>query len=247
LTALERTRSTAVHEAPSRRGILRHGASRTARAACPRPPGGGHLSPSSVEGHLCRAAAPVSILGPIGTHEKKPDGSAGGWKCSAAICTKSSTPPMPAIATGGAPPPQLWTTRGFSAGGPVPVESSGTVVDAVRAERVLRVLGVLRAARPTAPSRRRISAGSTPTTARSSTPGPGAAASVLMATCGEGTRTAVRRCVQAHLQTPTGRRSHTRARRGIARAASAQFFQLIERRQRVRDRAVERVRAEIAA
>jgi hypothetical protein len=61
--------------------------------------------------------------------------------------------------------------RGFSAGGPVPVESSGTFVDAVRAERVLRVLGVLRAARPTAPSRRRKSAGSTPTTARRTTPG----------------------------------------------------------------------------
>jgi hypothetical protein len=49
------------------------------------------------------------------------------------------------------------------------------------------------------------------------------------------------------LRTPTGRRSHAGARPGIARGAGAQIFQLIERRQRGGDCAVERVKAEIPA
>ena len=74
---------------------------------------------------------------------------------------------------------------------------------------------------------------------------------MLTATCGEGTRTAVRRCVRADAGALTDtngqarqRRSHAGARRGIARAAGAQETQLLELRKRGRDRAVQRVRGE---
>jgi hypothetical protein len=79
----------------------------------------------------------------------------------------------------------------------------------------------------------------------------GAATNVLAATCGEGTRTAVRRCVQAHAAVLTDTnghaRSHAGARRGNVRAAGAQETQLTERRQRGGDRAVQRVRVESPA
>ena len=82
-------------------------------------------------------------------------------------------------------------------------------------------------------------------------PLPGAAAGVLTATCGEGTRTSVRRCVRAHAgaltDTSASERSHAGARHGVARAAGAQSSKLLELRQRVRDRAVERVRGKIPA
>jgi hypothetical protein len=49
---------------------------------------------------------------------------------------------------------------------------------------------------------------------------------------------------QGCLRTPTGRRLHARARRGIARTAGAQISQQLERRQRGGDRAVQRVQLE---
>jgi hypothetical protein len=102
LSALERTRSTAVQKAPSHRAFYVPRPCCLSEALRRRPP-----EPHFCRREPCRAAVPVGIHGPIGTHERKPDRSAGGWKCSASGCTKSSTPPMPAIATGGAPPPQL--------------------------------------------------------------------------------------------------------------------------------------------
>ncbi len=75
----------------------------------------------------------------------------------------------------------------------------------------------------------------------------GAAASVLTATCGEGTRTSVRRCVRAHAAVLTDTNGPGLARRRTARhraRGGAQESQQVERRQRVRDRAVELVRGE---
>jgi hypothetical protein len=74
----------------------------------------------------------------------------------------------------------------------------------------------------------------------------------IAATCGEGTRTAVRRCVhvRAHaaVRTDTDGPALARTRTGAAsRGAGAQDTQQLERRQRGGDRAVERVRAEIPA